>query len=314
MHSSNTAHLISPGRKEVWQNIRPIFVLSAPRAGSTLLFELLTQHLPCLSIGNESHSIYRRFPELHKENANYDSGSLSRHHATAEISQHLRQAFASQLSYQDGSPPDWEAVCSGKQQPVFIEKTPRNALNIPFLREVFPHARFIYLYRNGQQNIASLIEGWQFGQRTGHFVTFPDLPGFVQRNWCFLLPPGWRTVKDASIADIATFQWLQTNQTIRTRLSELPQHHWCAIAYEQLIDEPVSQLQRLASFCGLRLRPSARRLRAHALPLSATTLSQPDSHKWQRFSAELAKHENAIKHTMLATQRFADTSTLKDSP
>src|SRR5262249_6051022 len=40
-----------------------------------------------------------------------------------------------------------------------------NCLRIPFLRALFPDARFVFLRRDGRATISSLIEGWRAGSR-----------------------------------------------------------------------------------------------------------------------------------------------------
>ena len=50
-----------------------------------------------------------------------------------------------------------------------LEKTPKNALRLPFLARVFPEARFIYLHRDPRRVLASMMEAWTVG-------TVPDLP------------------------------------------------------------------------------------------------------------------------------------------
>ena len=89
----------------------------------------------------------------------------------------------------------------------FLEKTPRNSLNIPFLNKIFPDAFYIFLKRNAAANINSIIEAWEVGMQDGSFITFQNLPGWNRKHWCMLLPPGWRELNGNSIAETAAFQW-----------------------------------------------------------------------------------------------------------
>ena len=66
----------------------------------------------------------------------------------------LHEAFASAVRDRDGHPPAPGAALR------LLEKTPKNALRIPFLAAAFPEARFIYLYRDPSVNLASIIEAW----------------------------------------------------------------------------------------------------------------------------------------------------------
>ena len=45
----------------------------------------------------------------------------------------------------------------------FLEKTPKNALRVPFFARIFPDARFIFLWRDPRENIASIMQAWRPG-------------------------------------------------------------------------------------------------------------------------------------------------------
>ena len=72
---------------------QPVIIVSAPRSGSNLLFELLSKIAGFWSIGGESHIIYHAFPHLQTENANLDSMSLDESHADAETRRLMRACF-----------------------------------------------------------------------------------------------------------------------------------------------------------------------------------------------------------------------------
>ena len=63
----------------------PIIILSAPRSGSTLLFEYLTRLQGTSWIGGESHQVFRHFPQLRVESAAMNSASLNERHADPKM-------------------------------------------------------------------------------------------------------------------------------------------------------------------------------------------------------------------------------------
>lgn len=262
-----------------------IIIVSAPRAGSNLLFEQLSKIAGVWTIGGESHGIFRAFPHLYAENRDLDSGCLVKSHADPETRKLVRACFLALLRDHRGSP--YLEIPPGDRpaQLAWLEKTPRNALNIPFLLEVFPRARFIYLYRDPRQNIASIIEAWELGLRTGRFVTFRDLPGWSRQAWCFLLPRGWRSMKHKSLAEIAAFQWAASNDSIIENLAVLEPSRWASLGYEELIDKPGETLSRLSEFCGAE----SPQIMNDALPLSRTTLSPPHPDKWKKHEQEIGE-------------------------
>lgn len=257
---------------------RPLFIVSAPRSGSTLLFSALTRLPGFSSIGGESHGVFRAFAELRAENEALDSGALDARHAQAETVQLLRASYALLLRNHSGTPLDLHAQADGNW-PVFIEKTPRQALNIPFLLEAFPEARFVWLSRDPRDVIGSLIEAWTIGLESGRFVTFRDLPGWDRAGWCFLLPRGWRDLIGRPLAEIASFQWCAANSAIMDALASLPRPRWFALDYARLLDDPAAALQAVCHFAGVEdTQPQL----PSSLPLSATTVSAPSADKWRR--------------------------------
>ena len=290
-----TRHLSPDDVRAMTRNA--VIILSMPRAGSNLLFEQLRRLGRAWSIGGESHAILNAFGHLRAENAALDSGSLGAGHADRRTREALRRCFLFLLSDTRGRPYLGLEAGARPAQPVLLEKTPRNALNIPFLLQVFPGARFIFLHREPRQNIASIIEAWTVGLETGRFVTFRDLPGWDRPGWCFLLPPGWRDLRGRPLAEIAAFQWAAGNRIVLDELARLDPGRWTAVSYEQLLQDPARTLTGLAGFAGLEA--PAGEIAAESMPLSRTTLSPPHPDKWKR-------HEAAIENARASWQAVAD--------
>ncbi|MFC3051575.1 sulfotransferase family protein [Kordiimonas pumila] len=264
----------------------PVIILSAPRSGSTLLFEQLAQHDPFWTIGGESHAVFRAFPHLKAENAELDSMTLTAAHADDATSDAMRRCFLYLLRSQQGVP--YLALPPAHRPPAFcfLEKTPRNALNIAFLLKVFPRARFLYLHRDPRQTVSSLIEAWTVGLQTGRFVTFRDLPGWPLPAWCFVLPRGWQNMAGKPLAEIAAFQWAASNLAIMEGLKGLDRSRFTTLAYDQFIRDPKGALASATEALGVQVH-GTQAPAAGALPLSRTTLSQPHAEKWRRHEAEI---------------------------
>lgn len=263
----------------------PVIIVSAPRSGSNLLFEQLAGVPGFWTIGGESHVIFRAFPHLRAENPQLDSGSLGASHADAETMQLLRSCFINLIRDAGGRP---YLGIPGEERPpsvCLLEKTPRNALNIPFLLKVFPDARFVYLHRQPRQVVASLIEAWTLGLQSGRFRTFQQLPDWDRPGWCFLLPPGWREMRGKSLAEIAAFQWSASNRIIIEELTSLPAERWTAVTYEALVADPHAALTDICRFADIKAEHLP--VRSGDLPLSRTTISAPAPDKWKKFETEI---------------------------
>lgn len=261
----------------------PVFIVSAPRAGSNMLFELLMNNEGFWTIGGESHGIFRAFPHLRAENAALDSGALDARHADAVTRELLPACFLALLRDHRQVPFMAMPPIERPDSVTLLEKTPRNALSIPFLRETFPGSRYIFLYRDPRENIASIIEAWRTGLRTGRFVTFRDLPGWDREAWCFLLPRGWHDMIGRPLAEIAAFQWHAANDAILDALTGLPDERYIALSYAELAGNPAAAARRLCHFAGLGVTIRTGR----RLPLSRTSLTPPRPDKWRDHEAEI---------------------------
>jgi hypothetical protein len=262
---------------------RPVIIVAAPRSGSTLLFETLAMNRELWSVGDESHKHFERISTLRPSGKN-PSNRLTAEMATPDVIETLINSFVADLANSDGARFAQLALLSRPKELRFLEKTPKNALRIPFILKAFPDARFIFLFRDAKQNISSLLDSW----RSRSYVTYPQLPGWpAARPWSHLLIPGWHDLRNRSLAEVVAQQWLVTNQTILEDLGELPDERWCAIEYDSLLANTESELERLCSFSQLIFGPRMREVASKPLKLSKYTLTAPHPDKWKKNAAEL---------------------------
>lgn len=258
---------------------RPLFIVSPPRSGSTLLFETLSGAPGLYTTGDESHELIEGIAGLSPAQRDYDSNRLRELDASGPVAVELRQRFRERLHDRDGNTADPTTSIR------LLEKTPKNALRIPFLREVFPDARFIYLHRDPRQVLGSMLDGW----RSGGFRMYPDLPAWRGPPWSFLLVPGWRELIGKPVEDIVAAQWQRTMQAMLDDLDAMPADRWIGIDYARFLQDPQRETSRLCAWAGLDWD---RTLDAQ-LPLSRYTLTAPDPDKWRR-------HAEAIEPRLAA--------------
>jgi hypothetical protein len=245
---------------------RPIFIVSPPRSGSTLLFETLSGSPSLATIGGESHGLMESIPAVSPAAHGWESNRLTEADADPATTQALRERFRAALRGRDGAPPAGNPAR-------MLEKTPKNALRIPFLAAAFPEARFIYLHRDPVPTLASMIEGWS----SGGFRTYPNLPGWRGLPWSFLLTPGWRALIGAPLNQIVASQWAATTDFLLNDLTALPRDRWLAARHETLIADPAAEIPRLCRALDLAWdRPLGA-----GLPLARHTLTAPSPDKWR---------------------------------
>ena len=92
---------------------RPVFIVSPPRSGSTMLFETLARAPRLFTIGDESHQLIEGLPQLAPESRGFESNRLLADDATLAVAEALRRRFYDALRDRDGRrpPPVWPCGC-----------------------------------------------------------------------------------------------------------------------------------------------------------------------------------------------------------
>ncbi len=248
---------------------KPVFIIAAPRSGSTLLLETLACTPGFNSLGGEAHWLVEDHVALRPGAPCVDSNRLTATDATASIAAAIRRAALDRLRGPGGRPPAEGAP--------LLEKTPKNALRIPFLKQIFPDARFIFLWRDPRENLGSIMEAW----RSGGWVTYPDLPGW-DGPWSLLLPPGWQMLRGAPLETVAAWQWRSVNQTALDDLQSLPPEDWTRVNYHDFLADPEAAVRRLCDFARVPFDAALQARTRGRLPLSRQTNTAPAPDKWRR--------------------------------
>jgi hypothetical protein len=272
---------------------RPVFILSSPRSGSTLLFETLAQAPELFTIGGESHQLIEQVPGLAPRDRGFDSNVLTEADAFPERVQLLRSRFWAGLHDRVGQRPSASRVR-------MLEKTPKNALRIRFLQAAFPEARFVFLYRDVQETLGSMIDAWT----SGRFRTYPGLPDWpVHQPWSLLLVPGWRELVAQPLHRVVCVQWERTLNHILDQLEMLPRERWTALDYRDFLGNPTTEIQRVCAALDLRWD----RELSQALPLSRYTLTRPDPDKWRKHAELIEPLMPELATTVERARRAVET-------
>jgi hypothetical protein len=281
------ASAAASGRDPVFD--RPVFIVSPPRSGSTMLFETLARAPGVFTIGDESHQLIEGVPQLSPESRGFESNRLLAADASSAMAETLRRRFYEALRDRDSQRP-------APGQPVrMLEKTPKNSLRVPFLTRVFPEARFIYLYRDPRQVLSSMIEAWT----TGRFRTYPQLPGWSGAPWSLLLVPGWRELIGRPLHEIVAAQWNAATRLLLDDLETLPAQRLTITRYDVLLADPAAEIRRLCAATGLDWDEPTLTLR-----LSKYTVSAPSADKWRRHAAEIEAILPSVAEQIARVERF----------
>jgi Sulfotransferase family len=200
---------------------RLIFLIGAPRSGTTLLARMLGAHSQIHGRA-EPHLItpiahLGYFGKVQK--APYDQNNVEQaiREIVAEIPRHEAGYLDALRAYTDSIYAQlMDAAPAGKQ--LFLDKTPAYALVLPFLTRLYPQAKYVVLTRHPLAVLSSYVESFFDGDYRVALEHNPVLQRYV--------PELARLVRDAPVP-----------------------HVW--VRYEDLVKEPEVQFRRVCDHLGV---------------------------------------------------------------
>ncbi len=252
----------------------PIFILGCSRSGTTVTFETIRKSQQLISFPYEIPQFW------HSLCGPWDK----------EWASECAIASDAQPTHRDKAFAHFYARL-GKGR--VLDKSCINILRIPYLHALFPNATFIYIHRDGRENISSLMDGWR---HDGHFnlkTLLGDIPAPIAINygeftdWSFFLPPNWRDYNNAALEEVCAHQWKMANTLALEGKSLIPQDKWIELPYEQLVTSPVDLFEDI--FARLKLNFSSE-IRKHCAALNKKPTSivagPPKKDKWRTHNPE----------------------------
>jgi hypothetical protein len=187
-------------------------VVGCARSGTSILGELIASH-PDVMYVFEAVTIWEQGGMGENE-----SHRLTAAHATPDIKEAIHR---------------W-AETTGRDALMLVEKSPRNILRIPYVREIFPQARIIHIVRDGRDVACSMV------------------PGCGRDEWSHLRPPSWKTFFDRySGPTRCAIAWKEIMEIGLQDLANVPH---VQIRYEDLIASPESVARQIFDYMGLDMR------------------------------------------------------------
>lgn len=151
----------------VQQIVKPIFLLSLPRSGSTLLQRVLATHTKVATAAEP----WFLLPLVYATRKNGVVATYNHTVAVEAFEDFLYKMPGEQESY-------WLEVrrmalalyknIGTETETHFLDKTPRYHLIIDELQQIFPEAKFVILWRNPLAIAASMMETWSDGKWNLH--------------------------------------------------------------------------------------------------------------------------------------------------
>lgn len=253
----------------------PIFVLGCSRSGTTVTYETLAAAKQFLSLGVE-------IPEFWNGLYGPLNNDWLSEAAGADQARPEHRDAALRFFYQ--------RLGCGQ----VLDKTCINTLRVPYLNALFPKARYVFIHRDGRDNISSMMDGWRLGRTDGafhltqFFGPFPEpvtINGGEFKEWHFFLPPDWREYNRASLEEVCSFQWLSANHLALEGKRLIPPERWIQLRYEDLFDRPVEMFRTTFEQLDVPFTDVLRDRCAHLAPTSIVK-GAPKKQKWREHNPE----------------------------
>jgi hypothetical protein len=199
-------------------NVSPIFIIGAPRSGTTLLRNLLYSH-PNLFFRGETHFIPDYYRAFGDPQSPAQARRLARRIVNLDWMRRWEESFdadalARQPSYAGMIDCLFRQIAQKEGAARWGDKTPQNVLHVSTLLEIFPQAQFIHIVRDGRDAALSLKKA-HFGPTT--------LYGAIL-YWQRMVRAG---IQAANVA---------------------PRDQFMLVKYEDLLDHPKEELQNVCAF------------------------------------------------------------------
>lgn len=228
---------------------KPLFVLGTGRSGTTVLGVTLSMHHDVGFLNEPKalwHAIfpdedvvgnYTRGPAYYRLYAS-DVQPWVKRNAHKLFGAYLASVFSSQL----------------------VDKYPELVFRVPFVRQIFPDAKFIFMVRNGWDTCAS-IDKWSKTHGNNRQGEVHDWWGVDQRKWRLMneeliaADPYFDDIKSIvpdlmRHTDMAVVEWMVT---MREGMRCKHEFGDCIhrVRYEELVAAPRKVLSEIAAFAGL---------------------------------------------------------------
>lgn len=261
---------------------KPIFIIGAPRSGTSLLFRVLRASSRLAHWPGEAHEVWEA--DFHPALTGWASNALIAADAQRPEAERIKRSFY--------------LVTGGRRR--LIDKTPRNALRVPFIDALFPDARFIYLQRDGRENINSLINAWRTPRYRTYRLPEPHaIPGADPAWWKFVLYPGWQKDASGPLEVVCAKQWLTCNDAALEASRSIGLERWVEVRYEQLIEDPEQEVKRLVEFLGLPYEESVKDKAGEVKTKPVNVVTPVQAGKWRHENPqEIASVLPLIRSTM----------------
>ncbi|MBZ6377438.1 hypothetical protein B5C34_04935 [Pacificimonas flava] len=157
-----------------------------------------------------------------------------------------------------------------------VEKTCANSLRVPFVDAVLPEARYVFIYRDGVDVVASAQKRWRgemeveslpYYWAKARNTPLRDLPVYAYRfiatrvsmllgrsqhlsSWGPRFKGMDRLAAAATLDELCAHQWSKCVERSADAFAEMPPEKLVRIRYESLVEDPDAAVSKILDFLG----------------------------------------------------------------
>lgn len=230
----------------------PIIIIGAGRSGTNILRDSICsmqgfETWPC----DEINYIWRH------GNISHDTDRFGIKEATPKVRKYIQEQFQ---NFEKAADADY-----------VVEKTCANSLKVPFINEIFPDAKYIFLIRDGRDVASSAKQRWtaplelKYIWKKVKYVPVTDIPYygfryFINRVkklfnkekrlafWGPLYPGMMQNLKKDSLIEVCAKQWVACVNIAYKDLSKIEASRVYMMKYETFVTNPEAEMRKVADF------------------------------------------------------------------
>ena len=255
---------------------QPIVIIGAPRSGTNMLRDVLCQFQkvgtwPC----DEINYIWRH------GNVGSETDEFSVDIARPKVKTFIRKEF--------------DNFASDNDLNFLVEKTCANSLRIPFVDQVIPEAKYIFIVRDGVDVVGSAAIRWKakldlsYIVKKIRYVPLLDIPYYALRYlgsrvykffsseqrlsfWGPSYIGLYEDLKQHSLEEVCALQWKRCVDLSEQAFYSMPENQVIKIKYEEFVNNPVEVLRQVLSQLGIQHTDD--QLRESVIDVSAKSIGK----------------------------------------